>query len=72
MNIGFVVCRDQEEFCPEKCEKCTVCKFVSSTYSELVKNYFFQTHNKPTLWRVVTRDLDKKIINSIQISVTKQ
>ena len=57
--------RDQEEFCPEKCGKCTVCKFLVSTYNELVRNYFFNNSidYKPILWRVFTRYLDKKIIN---------
>ena len=31
---GCIV-KDQEVFCPEKCNKCVVCKFRTKTYDEL-------------------------------------
>ena len=33
--------KDQEVFCPEKCNSCVVCKFLTKAYNELMSAYFF-------------------------------
>ena len=38
---GCIV-KDQEVFCPEKCNNCVVCKFLTKAYNELKSAYFFQ------------------------------
>ena len=37
---GCIV-KDQEVFCPEKCNNCVVCKFLTKACYELMSTYFF-------------------------------
>ena len=46
--------KDQEVFCPEKCNKCNVCKFLAQAYEELKDSWFFTSNkslpSQPILW----------------------
>ena len=72
---GCIV-KDQEVFCPEKCNNCVVCKFLTKAYNELKSAYFFSARKdipyQPILWRIFTDVTDKngKIIFRIEIGKT--
>ena len=42
------IVKDQEVFCPEKCNKCDVCELLSKAHEELKDSWFF-TPNKSLL-----------------------
>ena len=62
---------DRDAFCPEKCEKCSICKEMADVFVELqdslffhrkksVANNFDQVPYQPILWRVFNSVIDKK------------
>ena len=64
----------QEVFCPEKCNKCNVCKFLAQAYEELKDSWFF-TPNKslpsqPILWRIFTKDQKNSSVFRTEIAKT--
>ena len=69
-------CKDQEVFCPEKCNNCIVCKFLTKAYNELKSAYFCSAREdmpyQPILWKIFTNVIDKtnKIIFRIEIGKT--
>ena len=70
------IVKDQEIFCPEKCNNCVVCKFLTKAYNELKSAYFFSARKDmpyyPILWRIFTDVIGKndKIIFRIEIGKT--
>ena len=70
------IVKDQEVFCPEKCNNCAVCKFLTKPYNKLKSAYFFSARKdmpyQPILWRIFTNVIDKnnKIIFRIEIGKT--
>ena len=61
---------DTNTFCPEKCDKCNICKEMSDVFTELQDSYLFysrtdSTNNseeipyQPLLWRIFTSVIDK-------------
>ena len=70
------VVKDQEVFCPQKCNNCIVCKFLTKAYDELKSAYFFSARKdmpyQPILWKIFTNVIDKtnKIIFRIEIGKT--
>ena len=70
------VVKDQEVFCPEKCNNCVVCKFLTGAYDVLKDAYFFSARKdmpyQPILWRIFTNVIDKpnKIIFRVEIGKT--
>ena len=52
--------KDQEFFCPEKCNKCDVCEFLVQAYEELKDTWFFSLNKtvpyQPILWKIFTKD----------------
>ena len=57
-------------FCPDRCDKCDICKEMSDVFTELQDSYFFysrtdSTNNseeipyQPLLWRIFTSVIDK-------------
>ena len=68
------IVKDQEVFCPEKCNKCYVCKFLSQAHEELKDSCFF-TPNKhlpsqPILWRIFTKDQKNNYVFRTEIAKT--
>ena len=65
---------DRETFCPEKCEKCNICKDVATVFQQLHNSYFFKANTsihmhdlkfpfQPALWRVFNSTIDKNTKN---------
>ena len=54
------IVKDQEVFCPEKCNKFDVCEFLSIAYGELKDSWFFIPNKglpyQPILWQISTED----------------
>ena len=57
-------------FCPERCDKCNICKEMTDVFTELQDSCFFypktvvaNNHNnipyQPVLWRIFTSIIDK-------------
>ena len=57
-------------FCPERCDKCNICKEMTDVFTELQDSFFFypktvvaNNHNnipyQPVLWRIFTSIIDK-------------
>ena len=68
------IVKDQEVFCPEKCNKCDVCKFLAQAYVECKDSWFF-TPNKilpsqSILWRIFTKDQNKNSVFRTEIAKT--
>ena len=66
--------KDQEVFCPEKCNKFDVCEFLSIAYGKLKDSWFF-TPNKglpyqPILWQIATEDQKNNSVFRIEIVKT--
>ena len=50
------VIEDQNSFCPEKCEKCDVCKELAEVSENLQDGYFFKSSehkHQPVSWKVI-------------------
>ena len=65
------VIADRDAFCPEKCEKCSICKEMVNAFVALqdsfsfypkkcVANNFHQVSYQPILWHVFNSVIDKK------------
>ena len=57
---------DQKFFCSENCTKfCSVCEWVKCVYDRLQSSFFFDFDKtqtvQPSLWKVYTSYLDKKL-----------
>ena len=68
------IVKDQEVFCPEKCNKCDVCEFLSKASEELKDSWFF-TPNKslsyqPILWQIFTKDQKNNSVLRTEIAKT--
>ena len=68
------IVKDQDVFCPEKCNKCDVCEFLSKAYEELKDSWFF-TPNKslsyqPILWQIFTKDQKNNSVLRTEIAKT--
>ena len=61
---------DRDAFCPDRCEKCNVCKEMADVFTELQNSYFFSPNAsvennqevipyQPVLWIVFTSIIDK-------------
>ena len=61
---------DRDAFCPDKCDKCNMCKEMSDVFAELRDSYFFYPRTyaansqeeipyQPILWRIFTSIIDK-------------
>ena len=67
------IVKDQEVFCPEKCNNCIVCNFLTKAYNELKSAYFLSARKdmtyQPISWKIFTNVIDKtnKIIFKIEI-----
>ena len=64
------VVEDRDSFCPDRCEKCNVCKEMADVFTELQDSYFFYpntsvannqevTPYQPVLWCIFTSIIDK-------------
>ena len=64
------VVEDRDAFCPDRCEKCNVCKEMADVFTELQNSYFFSPNAsvennqevipyQPVLWIVFTSIIDK-------------
>ena len=70
-QIGqYWLCEDRDVFCPDRCDKCNICKDISDVFTELKDSCFFYpktdvTNNheeipyQPILWRIFTSVIDK-------------
>ena len=63
---------DRDSFCPDRCEKCNVCKEMADVFTELQDSYFFYPNTsvanneevipyQPIFWHVFTSIIDKTI-----------
>ena len=64
------VVEDRDTFCPDRCDKCKMCKEMSDVFAELQDSYFFYPRTdaansqeeipyQPILWRIFTSVIDK-------------
>ena len=65
------VVKDQEVFCPQKCNNCIVCKFLTKAYDELKSAYFFSARKdmpyQPILWKILSTLLTKLIKSFLEL-----
>ena len=58
------VVKDQEVFCPDKCNNCYVCKSLTEVYENLKDFYFFSPRKdmpyQPIFWQIFTNATDHK------------
>ena len=65
------VIKDGDTFCPDRCEKCSICKEMTHVFTELQDSFFFHpkqslaNNDDPVsyqlfLWRVFNSVIDKK------------
>ena len=63
------VTKDRDTFCPERCEKCSICKEMTDIFSGLQDSFLFypkqsvaknfdQVSYQPVLWRIFNRVID--------------
>ena len=61
---------DRDAFCPEKCEKCSICNEMADVFVELQDNFLFypktsvannfdEVPYQPILWRISNSVIDK-------------
>ena len=63
------VVEDRDAFCPDKCDKCNMCKEMSDVFVELQDSFFYprtyaannqeEILYQPILWRIFTSVIDK-------------
>ena len=65
------VIKDRDTLCPDRCEKCSICKEMTDVFTELQDSFFFYPKQslannddpipyQPVLWRVFNSVFDKK------------
>ena len=65
------VIADRDAFCPEKCEKCSICKEMVNVFVALqdpkksVANNFLQVSYQPIWWHVFNSVIDKNNKNFV-------
>ena len=63
------VTKDRDTFCPERCEKCSICKEMTDIFSGLQDSFLFypkqsvaknfdQVSYQPVLWRIFNSVID--------------
>ena len=75
------VIKDRDTFCPEICEKCSICKEITDMFVQLQDSYFFYPKTRPAnnqenspyqpvLWRVYNKFINK-ISNKFYTEIAK-
>ena len=76
------VIKDRDTFCPDRCEKFTICKEMTDVFTELQDSFFFCPKQslannddpipyQPVLWRAFHRVIDKKKKKKFRIEIGK-
>ena len=53
---------DQESFCPEHCDKCSVCDEYAIVFENLLGSYFVSPNkakHQPVMWKIFFKDGNK-------------